>query len=571
MIKHFLYIPYINFSIIFLRGIKMKDLLLPFLAVFIYSLTILTFAQENQHIPPCQSIEHGTISEGACWGYAVGRAFNRGWSDTYCPNSTLVLTGVPETYFQWYEPFNIYNIQVGDIVAWGSKGYTHVAFITAINSRNNDGIILADRYNTGDVERTNKTLTFLVNERGGNPTGYFRKKKLWSIRVSNKVDGSDSIGTVAVYGPNVYGQYISPKTVTQLSWESNFRIDAVFDGSLYNDYIRRFKRWEDAAGNLRYPSKSYPFSVKNYNFNTTQYYIAQFNKEYNVTFKNNFVSVGNIGSIIVNGTQYNNLPISSFPVQEKNTITATAINQVINGISYNFVNWSDNSTSMNKTFTPTDHSVYTANFVGKPSNNNRNLSANSVVNQPVILYWNDNINSNVTYYQIWRYSKSQYNGLYIYEQIAAVNRGIQTYTDYDFKLTSGYTDFLLKYDVRGYYSIENTFADPDYSVARFGAPLEKSNETNDTLSTKISGYEISCFPNPFNPTTTLKYQLPKAGHTILKIYNELGREIKTLVNQYQTEGKYEEVFNASDLASGVYYYSLTSEDYYKSGKLLLIK
>ena len=121
------------------------------------------------------------------------------------------------------------------------------------------------------------------------------------------------------------------------------------------------------------------------------------------------------------------------------------------------------------------------------------------------------------------------------------------------------------------YSTENTFADPDYSVARFGTTLEKSNANNDTLSTKTSNYEISCYPNPFNPTATIKYQLPKAGYTILKIYNELGKEIKTLVNQYQTKGKYEEVFNASYLASGVYYYSLTSGNYYKSGKLLLIK
>lgn len=544
---------------------------LPFITFLLFTISF-NFAQvSDRHIPPCQGNIHGSINDGACWGYAVGRAFNRGWNDPDCPNSTLVLTGVPEDYFQWYEPFNINNIQVGDIVAWGNRGYTHVAFITAINSRNNDGIILADRYNTGGEERTNKTLTFLINERGGNPTGYFRKKKLWSIRVSNNIEGSESVGTVGVYGPNAYGEFSSPKVVDQLHWESNFTIDAVFDGSLHNNYIRRFDEWVDASGNRRNTSKSYPFSVKNYDFNTTQYYTAKFKKEYNITFTNNFVSVGNIGSIIVNGTQYNNLPISSFPVKEDNTINATAINQIINGISYNFVNWSDNSTSMNMTFTPIDHSIYTANFVGKPSNSDRNLSANAIVGQPVILYWNDNINSNVTYYQTWRYSKNQHTGFSIYEQIATVNRGVQTYTDYDFTLTNGYIDFLLKYDVRGYYSIENTFADPDYSIVRFGTNLYKSNETNDTVSTKISDYEISCYPNPFNPTTTLKYQLPKAGYTILKIYNELGSEIKTLVNQYQTEGKYEEVFNASDLASGVYYYSLTSEDYYKSGKLLLIK
>jgi len=79
------------------------------------------------------------------------------------------------------------------------------------------------------------------------------------------------------------------------------------------------------------------------------------------------------------------------------------------------------------------------------------------------------------------------------------------------------------------------------------------------------------YPNPFNPSTTIKFQLPSSGIVSLKIYDILGREITTLVDEFKTEGRYEVIFNASSLASGVYLYRLNVNDYVDVKKMILLK
>ena len=79
------------------------------------------------------------------------------------------------------------------------------------------------------------------------------------------------------------------------------------------------------------------------------------------------------------------------------------------------------------------------------------------------------------------------------------------------------------------------------------------------------------YPNPFNPTTTIRYQLPAAGHVTLKVYDILGREVATLVNEVQKAGTYSERFDASKLSSGVYIYSIKTGNYFAAKKLLLMK
>jgi hypothetical protein len=64
------------------------------------------------------------------------------------------------------------------------------------------------------------------------------------------------------------------------------------------------------------------------------------------------------------------------------------------------------------------------------------------------------------------------------------------------------------------------------------------------------------YPNPFNPITTIAYSIPQAGFVELKIYNMLGREIQTLVNELQQAGNYTFDFDASSLSNGVYFYQL---------------
>jgi len=85
-------------------------------------------------------------------------------------------------------------------------------------------------------------------------------------------------------------------------------------------------------------------------------------------------------------------------------------------------------------------------------------------------------------------------------------------------------------------------------------------------------YELSQnYPNPFNPVTTIKYQIPDDGLVKLIVFDVLGREVKTLVNTVQTAGVYEVRFDASDVASGVYFYRMTSGKFEDLKKLAVIK
>lgn len=87
----------------------------------------------------------------------------------------------------------------------------------------------------------------------------------------------------------------------------------------------------------------------------------------------------------------------------------------------------------------------------------------------------------------------------------------------------------------------------------------------------IDDYELQNYPNPFNPTTIIKYQLPKDGFVTLKVYDILGKEIKTLVNEYKPSGRYEITFDGSSLASGVYVYKLDVNNFSTSRKFILMK
>ncbi len=130
----------------------------------------------------------------------------------------------------------------------------------------------------------------------------------------------------------------------------------------------------------------------------------------------------------------------------------------------------------------------------------------------------------------------------------------------------------------------------------FGSVYDKKSNNNFLLSQN--------YPNPFNPTTTIEYSIPKETHShqqiggqnlipsregkersgrparqvlgggvfiTLKVYDLLGKEVTTLVNQKQNPGNYKVMFDASNLSSGVYYYRLKSGNYVKTKKMLLIK
>jgi hypothetical protein len=89
---------------------------------------------------------------------------------------------------------------------------------------------------------------------------------------------------------------------------------------------------------------------------------------------------------------------------------------------------------------------------------------------------------------------------------------------------------------------------------------------------EITGYELSNnYPNPFNPTTKIRYQLPRASNVSLKLFDILGREVATLVDEKQNQGTYIVEMNAAHFASGVYFYRLQADGFISVKKMMLVK
>jgi hypothetical protein len=79
------------------------------------------------------------------------------------------------------------------------------------------------------------------------------------------------------------------------------------------------------------------------------------------------------------------------------------------------------------------------------------------------------------------------------------------------------------------------------------------------------------YPNPFNPVTKISFALPKAGFVTLKVYDLLGKEVSTLVNQEMNAGSYNVDFNGAKLSSGLYFYKLETNGFSSVKKMMLVK
>ncbi|MBV6477650.1 MAG: hypothetical protein HGGPFJEG_00391 [Ignavibacteria bacterium] len=108
------------------------------------------------------------------------------------------------------------------------------------------------------------------------------------------------------------------------------------------------------------------------------------------------------------------------------------------------------------------------------------------------------------------------------------------------------------------------------------APVQRYSYKVAAVSSLISDKfnqepEINCSPNPFNPSTSISYSLPQAGNVVLKVFDISGKAVKTLVNEFQSEGKYSVRFDGSSLSSGIYFYRLKSGDFIETKRMILIK
>lgn len=88
----------------------------------------------------------------------------------------------------------------------------------------------------------------------------------------------------------------------------------------------------------------------------------------------------------------------------------------------------------------------------------------------------------------------------------------------------------------------------------------------------MKDYELQQnYPNPFNPSTKIRFSIPSNEFVTLKVYNVLGSEIATLINDVLNAGSYEVDFNAEGLTSGVYFYTLSTDNFTNTRKMILTK
>jgi hypothetical protein len=174
----------------------------------------------------------------------------------------------------------------------------------------------------------------------------------------------------------------------------------------------------------------------------------------------------------------------------------------------------------------------------------------------ILLNWKTATETNNMGFQIER-RKTKDDKLEEWNLIGFVNGNgtttvTQTYSFNDENLPSGKYQYRLKQiDFNGMFEYSNV------------VEVELISPTEFSLSQN--------YPNPFNPTTTISYELPFTSKVMLKVYNLLGKEVATLVNGTKEAGSHTEQFNASHLASGVYFFKLTANQFSSVRKMLMMK
>jgi hypothetical protein len=402
---------------------------------------------------------------------------------------------------------------------------------------------------------------------------------------NNFSEGLIYVQTPTVPGGNQNAPY--PFTVVE---DGSVTLGAVEDNQTdENGYTRIFNdteapsnksnwlKWKGASSYNSGSSSTINFNA-NYSDNNVVYE-AQMKKICNVTFSANIS-----GYLTVSSTNHS-YPYTTTVVELNSTASVNAPNQSLDGsVRGEFVKWSDNVTTATRSVTPTGTTEVTAYYKIYPNNSYRNMQFNSTIGDPITITWSEHPNSNVGSYKIYRKLYGQTTGTLI----STVSRGesIHTYIDYDYLVTENTGEnSRIFYDVRAVYSgtlpdntSYTTNAEEDYQM-QFGAHDIYSNQSDDTAIAKASEniavspveYSLGSYPNPFNPTTVIRYTVPEAGQVSLKVYNILSQEVANLVESNQSAGVHQVNFNASHLPTGIYIARLQAGVKVMTAKLQLVK
>jgi len=178
--------------------------------------------------------------------------------------------------------------------------------------------------------------------------------------------------------------------------------------------------------------------------------------------------------------------------------------------------------------------------------------ASTVMDNDVILNWTTSIEENNSGFYVERYDNGMWKELgFVVGKGNSTTNTEYTYTDRDLN-TGLYGYRLRQVDFNGNFEYMDLAG-----VVALGTPEKFMLSQN--------------YPNPFNPTTTIVYGVPANGPVTLKVYDNLGREVRTLVNEPKTAGFYTLTFSAPDLSSGVYFYKLESGNFVTVKRMILMK
>jgi hypothetical protein len=177
--------------------------------------------------------------------------------------------------------------------------------------------------------------------------------------------------------------------------------------------------------------------------------------------------------------------------------------------------------------------------------------------EKVELAWDKNVENDFQYYAIYRSTDANFT---------ADSMKVATYTTTE----NVYNDIDVIQGVTYYYLVTAVdYAGNNSEVSQKVFALVTDVETGVEIPTV---YELGQnYPNPFNPSTVIKFSIPNSGLVSLKVFNILGQEVVTLVNEIKPIGIYEVAFDASNLTTGLYIYRIESGDFTATKKMMLIK
>ncbi|MBK7377705.1 MAG: T9SS type A sorting domain-containing protein [Ignavibacteriales bacterium] len=148
----------------------------------------------------------------------------------------------------------------------------------------------------------------------------------------------------------------------------------------------------------------------------------------------------------------------------------------------------------------------------------------------------------------------------------------QNYTFiFDVKPTTSSETFNFSLYKRGWFFFYLGIDNIEFNLTTNGLEANSLAKEGDENLLPVQYEAFQNYPNPFNPVTQIKYSIPERSEVTLKVYNVLGKEVATLVNEEKEPGYYTVDFDGSNLASGMYIYRITAGSFIETRKMILMK